>query len=105
MSESIRSTYRDSLDSKTVSPDEQATRKFEARIENARVQVNLPTEKNLRVSVDLNDRNNYMPVAMHPTEVVKKAREFRNLDNYEVVEESNNTSSKAHSESKFYPSP
>jgi hypothetical protein len=45
-----------------------------------------PSDK-LKVSVDLNDKNNYMPVAMHPAEVVNKAREFRGQTT-DLVEES-----------------
>lgn len=58
----------------------------------------------LKVKVDLNDKNNYMPVAMHPAEVVKKAREFQSeLQPYGVVDDSIQSSAKG---SNFFdPSP
>jgi hypothetical protein len=56
------------------------------------------------VKVDLKDKNNYMPVAMHPTEVVKKAREFQTeMQPYGIVDDSMQSSAR---DSNFFdPSP
>lgn len=62
----------------------------------------MPSDK-LKVSLDFNDRNNYMPVAMHPTEVQKKAREFSVVP-AEIQEDSIESENKPKSES-VHPSP
>jgi hypothetical protein len=96
MSESIKSTpYHDSLESKAISPD---TAQINRRHENEQSCVSL------KVKVDLKDKNAYMPVALHPTEVVKKAREFQSdMQPYRFVDDSIQSSAK---DSNFFdPSP
>jgi hypothetical protein len=86
----VRSTpYKDSLDSKIISPESIGRHESNAAT--------------LKVSVDLNDRNNYMPVALHPTEVVMKAREYV-AEPIEVQEDSVESGHRVKSDS-VYPSP
>lgn len=58
----------------------------------------------LKVSLDLNDRNNYMPKAMHPTVVVQKARDCGAVP-VEMQECSNTESETKFKSDSVYPSP